>query len=102
MNSRAGRLGDRVQVDRPQAGSRHGPEGSSRSAPHLGDRRASRPEDTLQGGEVEHAVSAVLIVGMHRSGISCLTGCLEETGLALGTSAGRTLITSKGIWRTKW
>ena len=27
---------------------------------------------------------AVFILGMHRSGTSCLTGCLEECGLALG------------------
>lgn len=33
---------------------------------------------------VECAASAVLIVGMHRSGTSCLTGCLEDAGLALG------------------
>jgi len=28
--------------------------------------------------------SPVLILGMHRSGTSCLTGCLEEAGLYLG------------------
>ena len=29
-------------------------------------------------------ISPVLIVGMHRSGTSCLAGCLEEAGLFLG------------------
>lgn len=36
-------------------------------------------------------MSPLLILGMHRSGTSCLTGCLEESGLFLGdvnTEAG--------------
>lgn len=30
------------------------------------------------------AANTIIILGMHRSGTSCLTGCLEEAGLVLG------------------
>lgn len=38
----------------------------------------------------------VIILGMHRSGTSCLTGCLEETGLYLGTVNQRAKCNDKG------
>lgn len=38
----------------------------------------------------------VIILGMHRSGTSCLTGCLEETGLYLGKVNQRAKCNDKG------
>ena len=39
---------------------------------------------------------AVFILGMHRSGTSCLAGCLEECGLALGAVNRRAPYNKKG------
>ena len=46
----------------------------------------------------------VAVIGMHRSGTSCLAGCLENLGLNLGVyGAPETfLIDSKGIIRHKF
>ncbi len=38
----------------------------------------------------------LLIMGMHRSGTSCLTGCLQEAGLFLGTVNDRAPFNPKG------
>jgi len=38
----------------------------------------------------------VLILGMHRSGTSCLTGCLEELGLNLGSVSTQNKYNKKG------
>lgn len=40
--------------------------------------------------------NAVIILGMHRSGTSCLTGCLEEAGLYLGDVATENPDNAKG------
>lgn len=35
--------------------------------------------------EQERDLTAIIILGMHRSGTSCLTGCLQQSGLHLGS-----------------
>lgn len=40
--------------------------------------------------------SPIMILGMHRSGTSCLTGCLEEAGLFLGDVNQKAAFNAKG------
>lgn len=40
--------------------------------------------------------SPILVLGMHRSGTSCLTGCLEEAGLYLGNVNTKAGFNAKG------
>lgn len=42
------------------------------------------------------SIQYVLILGMHRSGTSCLTGCLEEFGLNLGAVSNQNKYNQKG------
>ena len=44
----------------------------------------------------ENVVSGLLILGMHRSGTSCLTGCLQAAGLKLGPVNTKAAFNKKG------
>lgn len=46
-------------------------------------------------------IDAILILGMHRSGTSCLTGCLKNMGLNLGEVSGRNAFNLKGNQENK-
>ena len=46
-------------------------------------------------------VDAIVILGMHRSGTSCLTGCLRNYGLQLGIVADYTIYNKKGNQENK-
>jgi hypothetical protein len=48
------------------------------------------------GRAADGGVGVVAVLGMHRSGTSCLTGCLEEAGLTLGEVHRRSPSNLKG------
>ena len=61
---------------------------------HATDDRAEEGETALPSKT--DLMRPVLVLGMHRSGTSCLTGCLEEAGLHLGVANTQAPFNAKG------